>query len=118
MLDVPAAVSSEGVITLRKEEVPADAESVSFHDDFFTAREGDSGFFLILLKYLAVKRRYYVMLQMTRRYEAESMIKKLQKRSVGIQSSWTSQLVWLSDIPLADGEFIVRSGMLRRSKKL
>ena len=47
MQDVPAAVSSEGVITLRKEEVPADAESVSFHDDFFTAREGDSGFFLI-----------------------------------------------------------------------
>ena len=37
MQDVPAAVSSEGVITLRKEEVPADAESVSFHDDFFTA---------------------------------------------------------------------------------
>ena len=60
MQDVPAAVSSEGVITLRKEEVPADAESVSFHDDFFTAREGDSGFFLILLKYLAVKRRCYV----------------------------------------------------------
>ena len=48
MLDVPAAVSLEGVVTLRKEEVPADAESVSFHDDFFTAREGDSGFFLIL----------------------------------------------------------------------
>ena len=39
--------SPDGIAELRTDEIPEDAESISFHDERFTAREGDAGFFLI-----------------------------------------------------------------------
>lgn len=43
----PVRNDSEGRAVLKRSSVPEDAETICFHDDFFTACAGDPGFFLM-----------------------------------------------------------------------
>lgn len=47
VLEIPVCVSGKGTVLLHREDVPCDADDLSFHDEYFTAFEGDPGFFLL-----------------------------------------------------------------------